>query len=207
MRANSENGGNASAPTAPETKAMTRRRQPQDRMTPSTSEARPLARGMTVELARLKETSLVDRRIAIADHSPGESWVRLGADQSPDIAARVWSVAPSDRPAPSAAKPRQTRVQMQKNACIYSAYLAESGLFKDLRPIQTTFFLPARPAACAATVAPASAGGVPVGLPGRQGAFPAFSDFARRRRMTSSRSRLAATRLSLSSSFLRASSS
>src|SRR5271168_761809 len=59
MSANSENGGNASAPTAPETKAMARRRQPQDRMTPSTSEARALARGMTLESARLKETSLV----------------------------------------------------------------------------------------------------------------------------------------------------
>ena len=78
MSANSENGGNASAPTAPETKAMARLRQPQDRMIPSTSEARTLARGMTLELATLKETSLVDRRIVIADHSPNGACVRLG---------------------------------------------------------------------------------------------------------------------------------
>ena len=82
MSANSENGGNASAPTAPEMKAMARRRQPQDRMTPSTSEARTLARGMTLESARLKETSLVDRRIALADHSPNKSSVRLGAGRA-----------------------------------------------------------------------------------------------------------------------------
>ena len=82
MRANSENGGNASAPTAPETKAMARRRQPQDGVTPSTSEARTLARGMTLESARLKETSLVDRRIAFADHSPNGGRVRTSTNRS-----------------------------------------------------------------------------------------------------------------------------
>ena len=45
ISANSDKGGSANAPTAPETKAMARLRQPQDRMIPSMSEARPLARG------------------------------------------------------------------------------------------------------------------------------------------------------------------
>src|SRR5580693_1254237 len=65
-----EKGGSASAPTAPETKAMARLRQPQDRTTPSMSEARGLARGSMVESATLKESPLLTRRIAIADHSP-----------------------------------------------------------------------------------------------------------------------------------------
>ena len=55
IRANSENGGRANAPSAPETKAMARLFQPQDRMIPSMSEARLLARGSIVESATLKE--------------------------------------------------------------------------------------------------------------------------------------------------------
>ena len=67
---NSDKGGSANAPTAPETKAMARLRQPQDRMIPSISEAGPLARGRIVESATLKESPLLIGRIAIADHSP-----------------------------------------------------------------------------------------------------------------------------------------
>ena len=70
IRGNAEKGGKAKAPIAPDTKAIERRRQPQDRMTPSTSEARPLARGMTLELAMLNEAPLNDGRIAILEHSP-----------------------------------------------------------------------------------------------------------------------------------------
>ena len=55
ISANSEKGGSANAPTAPDTKAMARLRQPQDRMIPSISEAGPLARGSMVESATLKE--------------------------------------------------------------------------------------------------------------------------------------------------------
>jgi hypothetical protein len=59
-------------------KAMARLRQPEDRMTPSMSEARPFARGIIVESATLKESPLLIGRIAIADHSPNAGRVRLG---------------------------------------------------------------------------------------------------------------------------------
>src|SRR5580658_4352445 len=77
IKGNAEKGGKAKAPTAPDTKAIVRRRQPQDRMTPSTSQVRPLVRGMTLESAMLNEAPLVDRRIAIVDHSPIAGRVRL----------------------------------------------------------------------------------------------------------------------------------
>ena len=60
----------ANAPTAPETKARPRLRQPQDRMIPSISEVKPLARGRIMDSAPLKESPLLIGRIAIADHSP-----------------------------------------------------------------------------------------------------------------------------------------
>src|SRR5580693_4275212 len=93
-----EKGGSASAPTAPETKAMARLRQPQDRMTPSMSEARGLARGSMAESATLKESPLLTRRIAIADHSLTGSRVRLEAGPNrqaicADALARALSVA------------------------------------------------------------------------------------------------------------------
>jgi len=75
---NSDKGGSANAPTAPETKARPRLRQPQDRMTPSMSEARLLARGIMAESATLKESPFLIGRIAIADHSPNAGRVRLG---------------------------------------------------------------------------------------------------------------------------------
>ena len=62
---NRESGGSASAPTAPETKAMARLFEPQDRMIPSTSAAAALDRGRIMESATLKGSPLVARRIAI----------------------------------------------------------------------------------------------------------------------------------------------
>src|ERR1700678_2748871 len=78
ISANIENGGSANAPTAPEMKAMARLRQPQDRKTPSMSEARPLVRGIMAESATLKESPFLIGRIAIADHSPNAGRIRLG---------------------------------------------------------------------------------------------------------------------------------
>ena len=72
-RRSAETAKRAAAPAPrprPETKAMARLRQPQDRMTPSMSEARPLARGSIVESATLKESPFLIGRIAISDHSP-----------------------------------------------------------------------------------------------------------------------------------------
>ena len=66
---NSERGGSANAPVAPEKKAMARLRQPEDRMTPSMSQDRPLAGGAAVELAMLKLPRLLVARIAISDLS------------------------------------------------------------------------------------------------------------------------------------------
>ena len=78
ISANSDKGGSANAPAAPEMKAMARLRQPQDRMILSMSEARPLARGIMAESATLKESPFLIGRIAIADHSPNAGRVRLG---------------------------------------------------------------------------------------------------------------------------------
>ena len=84
ISANSDKGGSASAPAAPEMKAMARLRQPEDKITPSMSEPRPLARGIMAELATLKELPFLIGRIAIADHSPNAGRVRLGR-QSPKV--------------------------------------------------------------------------------------------------------------------------
>jgi hypothetical protein len=78
MNGDSERGGKANAPAAPEMKAMARLRQPQDRMTPSMSEARLLARGIMAESATLKESPFLIGRIAIADHSLNAGRIRLG---------------------------------------------------------------------------------------------------------------------------------
>jgi hypothetical protein len=78
ISANSDKGGSANAPAAPETKAMARLRQPQDRMIPSMIEARPLVRGIMAESATLKESPFLIGRIAIADHSPNAGRIRLG---------------------------------------------------------------------------------------------------------------------------------
>jgi hypothetical protein len=138
MRGNSENGGRANAPTAPETKAIARRRQPQDRMTPSTSDAMPLVRGRTVESARLKEARLADSRIAIIDHSPNAGCVRL------DVASA--QAPPSDARSAlrlggqiTASKNKLMQIKSLAFACFY---FTESGLFKDLRRIQIKFFPP-----------------------------------------------------------------
>ena len=102
MRAKIENGGSARAPIAPETKAIARRRQPQDRMTPSTSGEKALARGMTAEIGEAQGDISrgplnLGRRIAIADHSPIATGVRINdaaRRASADIQTRDWSVAP-----------------------------------------------------------------------------------------------------------------
>ncbi len=78
MKGDSERGGKANAPAAPEMKAIARLRQPQDRMTPSMSEARPLARGTMAKWATLKESLFLIGQIAIADHSANADRLRLG---------------------------------------------------------------------------------------------------------------------------------
>jgi hypothetical protein len=79
---NRDKGGRANAPTAPDAKAIARLRQPQERMIPSISEGRPLARGRIAESARLKESPLLIGRIAIADHSPNVARVRIVAESA-----------------------------------------------------------------------------------------------------------------------------
>ena len=86
ISANSDKGGSANAPAAPETKAMARLRQPQDRMIPSMIEARPLARGIMAKSATLKESPFLIGQIAIADHSPNAAAFELAA-QSPKVSS------------------------------------------------------------------------------------------------------------------------
>src|ERR1700722_3201221 len=65
----SDKGGSANAPNAPETKAIPRLRQPQERMISSISESTTLALGMMAESATPKESPLVTGRIVIVHHS------------------------------------------------------------------------------------------------------------------------------------------
>src|ERR1700677_4026503 len=85
INGNSDKGGRANAPTAPETKAMARLRQPQDRMIPSMSEARELARRMMAESATLKLSPLLIGRIVIADHSPNAVSCSTRTPESPKV--------------------------------------------------------------------------------------------------------------------------
>ena len=86
MRANREKGGNASAPAAPETKAIARRRQPQERITPSTSEPSTLTRGMAVEPARLKEHP--SWTVELPSPTIDRTWARFDSGESRATIAR-----------------------------------------------------------------------------------------------------------------------
>ena len=118
ISANSDKGGSANAPAAPEMKAMARLCQPEDKITPSMSEPAPLARGIMAELATLKESPFLIGRIAIADHSPNAGRVRTRAPESPkvkdqlarDSEARVLSVGAQRARATALGEPGQTQL-------------------------------------------------------------------------------------------------
>ena len=112
--------------------------------------------------ATLKEPSLVDRRIVIADHSPNRGRVRTRASRgdnrptlqrisgarldSPGRAAagrpirETGAAVDAAPPAEMSASPRKHR--KMKRLAFACFYFLESGLFKDLRPIQIVFFPP-----------------------------------------------------------------
>ena len=157
MRANRENGGNASAPAAPETKAIARRRQPQERITPSTSEPSTLTRGMAVEPARLKEhpSWTVESPSPTIDPTGARFDSARRGRPSPDIAAHIWSEArfaradpgnerrpsldPVGRPRAKTGASPQKPAKMKRLSFVFFNF-SEPGLFRHLRPIQLTFF-------------------------------------------------------------------